>query len=336
MWSGWRLTRKQLTSRPDHLWPELWKSMGKHAKLKEKQKWSEEKIHLDNARKLRGIYFIDPEDKEYKETIKNARKKLETSVAPAMPCKIMKNCGSGASNKIQTKLACILEANESTRMRMVNSEPHNHEDHIAGKGENSLQHYNLVHKFIPMPQAMKIPEAKAAVDKEWEKLEKISAWNLTKVKTKKEVIDEARTSGATVHFASLMDICHLKNAELEAKHQKYKGRVVLRGDIVKDDSVSYAVLFTEQGSSASQMTAAKIMDIIYRLLGCSGHATDAVSPPTQVRMEDAPKLLKKPKTDCVQIFGYVYQNTNGLNRGPVWKTQSFLLSDICMVICQQD
>ena len=42
--------------------------------------------------------------------------------------------------------------------------------------------------------------------------------------------------------------CHLKNAELEAKHQKYKGRVVLRGDIVKDDS--YAV-FTEQGSSAS-------------------------------------------------------------------------------------
>ena len=50
---------------------------------------------------------------------------------------------------------------------------------------------------------------------------------------KKEVIDEARTSGAKVHFASLMDICHLKNAELEAKHQKYKGRVVLRGDIVK-------------------------------------------------------------------------------------------------------
>ena len=45
-----------------------------------------------------------------------------------------------------------------------------------------------------------------------------------------------------VHFASLMDICHLKNAELEAKHQKYKGRVVLRGDIVKDDSGSYAVL----------------------------------------------------------------------------------------------
>ena len=42
------------------------------------------------------------------------------------------------------------------------------------------------------------------------KFEKISAWNLTKVRSKKEVIDEARTKGAKVHFASLMDICHLK------------------------------------------------------------------------------------------------------------------------------
>ena len=36
--------------------------MGKHAKLKEKQKWSNEKLHLENARKLRGIYFIEKEE----------------------------------------------------------------------------------------------------------------------------------------------------------------------------------------------------------------------------------------------------------------------------------
>ena len=247
----------------------------------------------------------------------------------------MKNCGSDASNKIKSKLACILEASESTRLRMGNSIPHHHEDHIAGKGENSLQHYNLVHKFIPMPQAMKIPAAKAAVDKEWEKLEKISAWNLTKVRSKKQVIDDARTSGATVHFASLMDIRHLKNAELEAKHQKYKLRVVLRGDIVKDDSGSYAV-FTEQGSSASQMTAAKIMDIVSRLPGCDGQAADAVSAYTQVKMEDAQKLLKKIPNRSVQTFGFVYHDTHGQNHGPVWKTQSFLLNGIYMVILWQD
>ena len=45
---------------------------------------------------------------------------------------------------------------------------------------------------------------------------------------------------------------------------------------MKDDSGSYAV-FTEQGSSASQMTAAKIKVIISRLPGCDGQAADAVS-----------------------------------------------------------
>ena len=145
-------------------------------------------------------------------------------MAPAMLCKISKNNQNlvtrGKSNDIKSKFACILEASESTRLRMGESLPNHHEDQIAGKGDNLLQHYNLVHKFILVPQATNILAAKSAVDKEWEKLENISAWNLTKVRSKKEVIDEARTSGAKVRFASLMDICHLKNAELEAKHQK--------------------------------------------------------------------------------------------------------------------
>ena len=49
--------------------------MARTLKLKEKPKWSHEKPQLDNARKLRGVYFIDPEDKEFKESIGNVRKK---------------------------------------------------------------------------------------------------------------------------------------------------------------------------------------------------------------------------------------------------------------------
>ena len=70
---------------------------------------------------------------------------------------------------------------------------------------------------------------------------------------------------------------------------------------MKDDSGSYAVL-TEQGSSASQMTAAKVMDIISRLPGCAGQAADAVSANTQVKMEDAPKSLKIAKSECPDIW----------------------------------
>ena len=50
--------------------------------MKEKQNWASERPQLENARKLRGIYFIGPEDKDFAEIIKNARKKLEVQTAP--------------------------------------------------------------------------------------------------------------------------------------------------------------------------------------------------------------------------------------------------------------
>ena len=40
MWSRERLTKRQVTSRPDHSWPELWIKLGRNAKLKERHKWA--------------------------------------------------------------------------------------------------------------------------------------------------------------------------------------------------------------------------------------------------------------------------------------------------------
>ena len=175
---------------------------------------------------------------------------------------------------------------------------------------------------------MDIPDAQAAVDKEWEKLEKLPAWQMTKVKSRSDVIQEAQKEQITVHYATLMDICHLKNAELEPKFQKYQGRVVLRGDIVKDDFGSHAV-FTEHGSSASQMTAAKLMDVISRLPGCAGQPADAVSVHTQVKMDDAPKLLKLP----VRMLRYLDTSSatqSGQFLCRTLKARWFLLNEICM------
>ena len=80
-----------------------------------------------------------------------------------------------------------------------------------------------------------------------------------------------------------------------------KGRVVLRGDIVKDDSRAFAVN-TEQGSSVSQMTAVKVMVVIARLPDCDGQAADAISAHTQLKLEHAPRLLKIPKSECPDIW----------------------------------
>ena len=93
----------------------------------------------------------------------------------------------------------------------------------------------------------------------------------------------------------------------EAKHQKYKGRVVLRGDIVKDDSGSHAV-FIEQGSSAFQMTAAKIMDIISRLPGCrrtSSRRSNQLIPKWKWKM--LTNYWKFPNRS-VQTFGFVHHD----------------------------
>ena len=45
------------------------------------------------------------------------------------------------------------------------------------------------------------------------------------------------------------------------------------------------------------MTAAKVLDVIARPPACAGQASDAVSAYTHVQMEDAPTLLKLPKSE---------------------------------------
>ena len=44
------------------------------------------------------------------------------------------------------------------------------------------------------------------------------------------------------------------------------------------------------------------MDVIARLRGCDGQAADAVSAYTQVKLEDAPKLLKFPKSESRDVW----------------------------------
>ena len=85
-----------------------------------------------------------------------------------MPCKIPIKSGETHHNvgKRNTKYACVVDADESTRPRLEGAAHKHHQDHISEKGMNSLNHYSLVHKLIPMPQAMKIPDATAEVVKE--------------------------------------------------------------------------------------------------------------------------------------------------------------------------
>ena len=127
-----RLTKIQTTSRPDQVRLDAWTSIGKAAQRREKQEWAIEKPKLEHARDLRGVYSIDPSD-EYKDVIKNAKRKLETSKAAAMPCKrafpqsciretVVSKTEKAKASEAKTRFSCITEAHESTRQNSVSND----------------------------------------------------------------------------------------------------------------------------------------------------------------------------------------------------------------------
>ena len=186
---------------------------------------------------------------------------METPMAPAMPCKASKKGKHGASRgkskKNKSKLACIFGSqwiHKTAYGRVFTELPWG--SYCSKRGQLTATLKNCYTNLFLCIKQWRYPQQKQQWIKNGRNLKRLLRGTWQKSEFKSEVVDEARTKGAEVHFASLMDICHLKNAELETKHQKYKGRVVVRGDIVKDDSGSYAV-FTEQGSSASQMLQLK-------------------------------------------------------------------------------
>ena len=81
-----------------------------------------------------------------------------------------------------------------------------------------------------------------------------------------------------------MGLCHEKHSELPPQDRVYKGRVVLRGDQIKDES-GFNAVFSEQGTSSSEISTAKFMDAIAKMPGNPGENSDAVGAYTQVEMK---------------------------------------------------
>ena len=95
-----------------------------------------------NSKKKRAE--VDPEDEEYKEA-KNARKKFETPLEAAMPCKM-----ETRKRFKELRENCSEWRHSPTQVWNVLFLPRIHDDRIAERGFKSLTHYNLVHNFIPI------------------------------------------------------------------------------------------------------------------------------------------------------------------------------------------
>ena len=89
--------------------------------------------------------------------------------------------------------------------------------------------FHFTRSFACSPTT-KIPSAETTVEKEWDMLEKLPAWQITSGPNTNEVIHEAQKDGRTVLT---------QNFGSDQKFQKCKGRVALRRDSVKDDDGSF-------------------------------------------------------------------------------------------------
>ena len=104
----------------------------------------------------------------------------------------------------------------------------------------------------------------------------------------------------TVHFANLMDLWHRMNAELARLLQKYKGRVVLREwhrSKTKQDTEQYSqckVLQRLRWQRQGSWTFFQSFLVV-------GETGDANSAYTQVKITEAPRLLRLPKEECPEI-----------------------------------
>ena len=206
---------------------------------------------------------------------------METPVAPAMPCKITQNSQNwvtlGKSNEIKSKLACFFG-------KPVILQDCERENHYRSIMKTILQERRTTHCSIIIwytnlflcPKPLKFPQQRqqwTRNGKKWRNFRR-GTWRRSEVR-KRWSMKQGRRAQKFIspHWWTYV-IWRMLNWRQSTKHTK----VELYSEVTLWQMISgsYAA-FTEQGSSASQMTAAKNMDIISRLPRCARQAADAVS-----------------------------------------------------------
>ena len=85
----------------------------------------------------------------------------------------------------------------------------------------------------------------------------------------------------------------VKHSELPPEHQVEKGRVLFRGNNVQDEA-GFAAVFSEQGSSASHLSAANFLDVIGHMPGNEVDNADAEGAYTQSPMLEDDTWISLP------------------------------------------
>ena len=224
-----RLTNKK--TRPDRIWPEA----GKYFPITER---AEESAKLQAARRNGGIY---------EELTKITSRWLPTLIwnwkkTLFLHCRALRRMtADGNHRQLQLQWIQIQKYRSMRASQATTCGPHRRK-----KGYVRSFHHGLVHKPASGQEDLKVPEAKAPLDKECKKLKTISAWDVKKARPKSEVIRQAEKDWNEKQFTSQNFQKSVRNTRSELCSRETTSKTMKRSRAV----------FTEQRASASQMVAA--------------------------------------------------------------------------------
>ena len=242
-------------------------------------------------------------DEEFKLTMKAARRTLEVPIPAAMPCKIRSRAvvkptailGNAGQNMPVLLVPCETKARRSSAQTSPRSD-HWKKDEFS----ESLQSCSQIHSDASSNENS---WCKGNSGKIMGRLEKIPAWQLTKVRNMKEVIDESRNEGRKVHFASLTSRAprwRCKRWFWFVCSVHWTRIISISNDSRKSSHGHYI--------KASRMFLTSSRCSIHLYSGQNG------------------RCIKDIQNSKVRMSRYWIRlpSTNGQNHGPAWKTQSFL------------
>ena len=304
---GGRQVRQQTSKRPDNIMPEDWIHMSKKARDKATAEWPASKESIRAARKKRGLLSAD--DLQVSDSKANCigtpkQRGLDTreGAEPQLATDNFVQVATWAERH-ELSVSAMEEAIAEARETPAYAVPISLEEAVTKHREKDIdpyQHSLFSMGFVGVVKAMKlsecrhIPEAMKALQNEWDKLVAKGTWDVDSVREMSEVKQEARRLGTIVHFARLFEIMGMKGYELKKARVEWKARVVVQGNNMTDHE-SQAAVFQDLSSSASLMSASKLVDIIGMQPGYKVEQADAIQAFPQAELKGTPTWVIIPE-----------------------------------------
>ena len=153
-----------------------------------------------------------------------------------------------------------------------------------GPRTNHRSTWTTSHEPIGIEDATQNPNAKEVFDKRVGQVGKSSSLGLQKSLPSQKAVQQAKKDGRLVHFASVMDLCHLNLLSLRDISQKTQREGRARRHNLRETTVDTEQCSRSKEDQLQRVQQQRSWKQFLDSLGMAGEAKDAVSAYWQVHM----------------------------------------------------